>query len=65
MQFIYEENAPQQSSHLGDCSVFVCMFMEQLVSAQPIRELIDPKNAALEFRQRMTKIYWGSSLGPM
>ncbi|XP_052625770.1 uncharacterized protein LOC111893189 [Lactuca sativa] len=23
MQFIYEENVPQQSSHLGDCGVFV------------------------------------------
>nr|KAJ0217895.1 hypothetical protein LSAT_V11C300127150 [Lactuca sativa] len=65
MQFIYEENVPQQSSHLGDCGVFVCMFMEQFVSGQPIRVLIDPKNASLEFRQRMTKIYWGSSLGPM
>nr|KAJ0220306.1 hypothetical protein LSAT_V11C200059300 [Lactuca sativa] len=65
MQFIYEENVPQQSSHLGDCGVFVCMFMEQLVSGQPIRVLIDPKNAALEFRLRMTKIIWGSSLGPM
>nr|KAJ0215765.1 hypothetical protein LSAT_V11C300106510 [Lactuca sativa] len=65
MQFIYEENVPQQSSHLGDCGVFVCMFMEQFVSGQPIRVLIDPKNAALEFRQRMTKNFWGSSLGPM
>ncbi|KAL7595767.1 hypothetical protein Lser_V15G29163 [Lactuca serriola] len=65
MQFIYEENVPQQSSHLGDCGVFVCMFMEQLVSGQPIRVLIDPKNASLEFRLRMAKIIWGSSLGPM
>nr|KAJ0213350.1 hypothetical protein LSAT_V11C400219770 [Lactuca sativa] len=65
MKFIYEENVPQQSSHLGDCGVFVCMFMEQFVSGQPIRVLIDPKNAALEFRKRMTKIYWGSSLGPI
>nr|KAJ0202660.1 hypothetical protein LSAT_V11C500251540 [Lactuca sativa] len=65
MQFIYEENVPQQSSHLGDCGVFVCMFMEQFVSGQPIRVLIDPKNAALEFRQRMAKKFWGSSLGPM
>nr|KAJ0195510.1 hypothetical protein LSAT_V11C700373550 [Lactuca sativa] len=61
MQFIYEENVPQQSSHLGD----FCMFMEQFVSGQPIRVLIDPKNATLEFRQRMAKIYWGSSLCPM
>nr|KAJ0191717.1 hypothetical protein LSAT_V11C800398120 [Lactuca sativa] len=65
MQFIYEENVPQQSSHLGDCGVFLCMFMEQLVSGQPIRVLIDPKNAALEFRLRMAKIIWGSSLVPM
>ncbi|XP_023763622.2 uncharacterized protein LOC111912116 [Lactuca sativa] len=65
MQFIYEENVPQQSSHLGDCGVFLCMFMEQLVSGQPIRVLIDPKNAALEFRLRMTKIIWGSSLAPL
>nr|KAJ0187032.1 hypothetical protein LSAT_V11C900505150 [Lactuca sativa] len=65
MQFILEKNVSQQSSHLGDCGVFVCMFMEQLVSGQPIRELIDPRNATLEFRQRMAKIYWGSSLGPM
>ncbi|KAL7598019.1 hypothetical protein Lser_V15G26526 [Lactuca serriola] len=65
MQFILETNVPKQSSMLGDGGVFVCMFMEQLVSGQPIRELIDPRNAALEFRQRMAKIYWGSSLGPM
>ncbi|KAL7594372.1 hypothetical protein Lser_V15G27863 [Lactuca serriola] len=65
MQFIYEENVPQQSSHLGDCGVFLCMFMEQLVSGQPICVLIDPKNATLEFRLRMAKIIWGSSLGPM
>nr|KAJ0193305.1 hypothetical protein LSAT_V11C800396240 [Lactuca sativa] len=65
MQFIYEENVPQQSSHLGDCGVFVCMFMEQFVSGQPIRVLIDPKNATLEFRLRMAKIIWGSSLGPI
>ncbi|KAL7604111.1 hypothetical protein Lser_V15G18458 [Lactuca serriola] len=65
MQFIYEENVPQQSSHLGDCGVFLCMFMEQLVSGQPIRVLIDPKNAALEFRLRMAKIIWGSSLAPL
>ncbi|KAL7594647.1 hypothetical protein Lser_V15G29007 [Lactuca serriola] len=65
MQFIYEENVPQQSSHLGDCGVFLCMFMEQLISDHPIRVLIDPKNAALEFRQRMAKKFWGSSLGPM
>nr|KAJ0199258.1 hypothetical protein LSAT_V11C600304770 [Lactuca sativa]KAJ0201377.1 hypothetical protein LSAT_V11C600304820 [Lactuca sativa] len=65
MQFIYEENVPQQSSHLGDCGVFLCMFMEQLVSGQLIRVLIDPKNAALEFRLRMAKFFWGSSLAPM
>nr|KAJ0208168.1 hypothetical protein LSAT_V11C500242780 [Lactuca sativa] len=65
MQFIYEENVPQQSSHLGDYGVFVCMFTEQLVTGQPIRELIDPKNATLEFRQWMAKKFWGSSLGPM
>nr|KAJ0186716.1 hypothetical protein LSAT_V11C900471570 [Lactuca sativa] len=65
MQFILETSVPKQSSMLGDCGVFVCMFMEQLVSGQPIRELINPRNAALEFHQRMTKIYWGSSLGPM
>nr|KAJ0208595.1 hypothetical protein LSAT_V11C400201430 [Lactuca sativa] len=52
MQFIYEENVPQQSSHLGDCGVFLCIFMEQFVLGQPIRVLIDPKNA---FTQRMTK----------
>ena len=65
MSFILEDNVPQQSSHLGDCGVFVCMFMEQLVSGQPIRQLIDPKYAALEFRQRMAKIFWGSCVGPM
>nr|KAJ0199831.1 hypothetical protein LSAT_V11C600325140 [Lactuca sativa] len=65
MQFIYEENVPQQSSHLGDCGVFLCMFMEQLVSGQPIRVLIDPKNVALEFRLRMAKIIWGSSPAPL
>ena len=57
MKFILEKQVPQQSGELVDYAVFVCMFMEKLVSDQPIRKLIDPKNAALEFRQRMAKIY--------
>nr|KAJ0184479.1 hypothetical protein LSAT_V11C900500400 [Lactuca sativa] len=65
MKFIFETNVPQQSSEMGDYGVFVCMFMEQIVSGQPIRELTNPKNVALEFRQRMTKIYWGSCDCPM
>nr|KAJ0221974.1 hypothetical protein LSAT_V11C200066430 [Lactuca sativa] len=65
MTFTLEDSVPQQSSVLGDCVVFVCMFMEQLVSGQPIHEFMDPKNADLEFRQRMDKIYWGSCVGPM
>ena len=65
MTFPLEDNVPQQSNGLGDCVVFVCMFMEQLVSRQPIHEFMDPRNVALEFRQRMTKIYWGSCVGPM
>nr|KAJ0190273.1 hypothetical protein LSAT_V11C800443980 [Lactuca sativa] len=32
MTFTLEDNVPQQSNGLGDCVVFVCMFMEQLVS---------------------------------
>nr|KAJ0195672.1 hypothetical protein LSAT_V11C700345340 [Lactuca sativa] len=41
------------------------ILMEQLVSGQPIRHLTDPRNAALVFCQRMTKICWGSTLGLM
>nr|KAJ0205182.1 hypothetical protein LSAT_V11C500265630 [Lactuca sativa] len=52
-----EDNVPQQNSHLGDCGVFVCMFMEQLVSRQPIRLVTDPIKAAMEFRQRMEKSF--------
>lgn len=54
------KNVPQQSGPLGDCGVFVLMFIERLVSGYTIDLDEDAQEAAFKFRARMCAIYWGS-----
>lgn len=62
MEFL-EADVPQQNGALGDCGVFLCMFMELLAwkDEEVAMEFPkDPKEGAHNFRHRMASIYWGS-----
>ncbi|KAL4556303.1 hypothetical protein LXL04_038950 [Taraxacum kok-saghyz] len=54
------EGLPQQSDILGDCGVFLCMYLEQLVSGIKICDVSDTESLGKEFRIRMGKIFYGS-----
>ncbi|KAL4586248.1 hypothetical protein LXL04_010883 [Taraxacum kok-saghyz] len=54
------EGLPQQSGILGDCGVFLCMYLEQLVSGIKICDVSDTESLGKEFRIRMGNIFYGS-----
>ena len=56
---------PQQTGKLGDCGVFLCMWLEQLVSGQPLTLDRPADKACIDFRTRMAKIFIGSRLKPV
>lgn len=66
IKFVVIDDLPQQKGMLGDCGVFMCMWMEQLVSGQPLsvlKGMLGDKQAdkaCMEYRMRMGKIYLGS-----
>ncbi|KAL4578728.1 hypothetical protein LXL04_014859 [Taraxacum kok-saghyz] len=43
------ENVPQQTGPLGDCGIFLCMFMEKLASGLPLTLDRDAQQAAVAF----------------
>ena len=62
MEFV-EADVPQQNSSLGDCGVFLCMFMELLAWKDEDVAMEfpkDPEEGARNFRHRMASIFWGS-----
>lgn len=54
------EDLPVQKGELGDCGVFLCMWLEQLVSGKPLTLDREADKACLDFRLRMGKIFIGS-----
>ncbi|KAL4589968.1 hypothetical protein LXL04_002881 [Taraxacum kok-saghyz] len=52
---------PQQSGILGDCRVFLCIYLEQLVSGIEICDVRDTESLGKRFRIRMGKIFYGST----
>ncbi|KAL4589909.1 hypothetical protein LXL04_002821 [Taraxacum kok-saghyz] len=60
IQFEVIKDLDQQSEKLGDCDVFMCMWLEKLISGMPLTKEKDAERAALDFRMRMGKIYLGS-----
>ncbi|CAH1446568.1 unnamed protein product [Lactuca virosa] len=60
VEFVDTIDAPQQEyiEDRGDCGVFICMFMEMIVSGVPVK-IDKPRRAArFLYRNRMTNIIW-------
>ncbi|KAL4559020.1 hypothetical protein LXL04_031152 [Taraxacum kok-saghyz] len=53
IQFEVIKDLDQQSEKLGDCGVFMCMWLEKLISGMPLTKEKDAERAALDFRMRM------------
>ncbi|MFS7987271.1 putative Ulp1 protease family catalytic domain, papain-like cysteine peptidase superfamily [Helianthus anomalus] len=47
---LYPNPVPQQSGKLGDCGVWVCIFMERLINKQPIYQQEDTATIAYQMR---------------
>ncbi|CAH1450686.1 unnamed protein product [Lactuca virosa] len=60
VEFIDIVDAPQQEYTLdrGDCGVFVCMFMEMIVSGVPVKIDKLHRDAGFLYINRMTNIIW-------
>ena len=60
MEFVEAVDVPQQTGGLGDCGVFVCMFLEMLASGLPVKLQQPALEAAVGFRSRMCQIFWAT-----
>ncbi|MFS8026872.1 putative Ulp1 protease family catalytic domain, papain-like cysteine peptidase superfamily [Helianthus anomalus] len=47
---LYPSQVPQQSGSLGDCGVWVCVFMERLINKQPVYREENTATAAYQMR---------------
>ncbi|CAH1450566.1 unnamed protein product [Lactuca virosa] len=60
VEFVETIDVPQQKNiqDKGDCGVFVCMFMEMIVSGIPVKIDKPRGEAGFLYRNRMTNIIW-------
>ena len=59
-EFVEAEDVPQQELGIsrGDCGVFVCMFMEMLVSNVALRIHHSSTQSAILYRNKMANYIW-------
>ncbi|KAL8245525.1 hypothetical protein R6Q59_011783 [Mikania micrantha] len=54
---IIPEKVPHQTGTVGDCGVWVCIFLQRLLSGEPIyQENEDTSKTAAEFRWHFSKL---------
>ncbi|CAH1418128.1 unnamed protein product [Lactuca virosa] len=60
MEFVETIDAPQKEyiEYRGDCGVFVCMFMEMIISGVPVKIDKPRRDAGFLYRNRMKNIIW-------
>ncbi|MFS8022147.1 putative Ulp1 protease family catalytic domain, papain-like cysteine peptidase superfamily [Helianthus anomalus] len=59
---VYPSPVPQQSGSLGDCGVWICIFMEWLINKQPVYREENTTKAAYQMRQRLAIMFYDSLL---
>ncbi|CAH1451488.1 unnamed protein product [Lactuca virosa] len=62
LEFVDTIDTPQKEyiEDRGDCGVFVCMFMEMIVSGVPVKIDKPRRDAGFLYRNRMTNIIWNT-----
>ncbi|CAH1420894.1 unnamed protein product [Lactuca virosa] len=60
LEFVDVVDVPQQEYSLdkGDCGVFVCMFMEMIVSGVPVKISTARRDAGFLYRNKMANVIW-------
>ncbi|CAH1419186.1 unnamed protein product [Lactuca virosa] len=60
LEFVDVVDVPQQEYSLdrGDCRVFVCMFMEMIVSGVPVKISTARRDAGFLYINKMTNVIW-------
>lgn len=66
-QTVYPPNVPQQRGVLGDCGIWVCIFMERLIKKEPINQGSlgqdeDTIRTAQDMRRRLVKLFYDNIL---
>ncbi|MFS8003035.1 putative Ulp1 protease family catalytic domain, papain-like cysteine peptidase superfamily [Helianthus anomalus] len=49
-QIVYVDDVPQQSGPLGDCGVWVCIFLDRLINKKPLNDGEDTSITATRMR---------------
>ncbi|KAF5791876.1 putative Ulp1 protease family catalytic domain, papain-like cysteine peptidase superfamily [Helianthus annuus] len=59
---IYATDAPQQSGVLGDCGVWVCIFLDRLINKKPLNDDKDTQKTAERMRRQLALLFYDSVL---
>ncbi|KAF5776603.1 putative Ulp1 protease family catalytic domain, papain-like cysteine peptidase superfamily [Helianthus annuus] len=59
---IYATDAPQQSGVLGDCGVWVCIFLDRLINKKPLNNDKDTQKTAERMRRQLALLFYDSVL---
>ncbi|KAJ0496120.1 putative Ulp1 peptidase [Helianthus annuus] len=58
----FAHNVPQQTGPLGDCGVWVCIFLEKLINGKRINDGEDPNVTASNMRRHLAMLFYDSKL---
>ena len=61
-QVTFAHNVLQQTGPLGDCGVWVCIFLEKLINGKRINDGEDPNVTASNMRRHLAMLFYDSKL---
>ncbi|XP_021985900.1 uncharacterized protein LOC110882123 [Helianthus annuus] len=56
----YANDVPQQSGPLGDCGVWVCIFLDRLINKKPLNDGEKTSITATRMRRHMLTLFYNS-----
>ncbi|KAJ0572386.1 putative Ulp1 protease family catalytic domain, papain-like cysteine peptidase superfamily [Helianthus annuus] len=59
-RIVYADDVPQQSGPLGDCGVWVCIFLDRLINKKPLNNGEDTSITATRMRRHLAILFYNS-----
>ncbi|KAJ0502106.1 putative papain-like cysteine peptidase superfamily [Helianthus annuus] len=59
-QIVYADDVPQQSGPLGDCGVWVCIFLNRLINKKPLNDGEDTCTTTTRMRRHLSILFYNS-----
>ncbi|KAM0063696.1 putative Ulp1 protease family catalytic domain, papain-like cysteine peptidase superfamily [Helianthus debilis subsp. tardiflorus] len=59
---IFASDAPQQTGALGDCGVWVCIYLDRLINKKPLNDGEDTEATAYRMRRQLALLFYDSLL---